>query len=345
MTVAKDWGESLARYQASGGSTPYIIPKVWWDTTDPDGTRRIGYTTQNQIFPNGGHYEGRTITSWTIRPDGTASWRKEGWNDGRTDLSTLTQFSRDDVSLFRMWASLASTTPLATVNDTYREFIWDHFPFTQSDRELAERTIREMQVADVFYLYYNLWTFTPPPCGGCGELILVEGITPRILEDVYHEMTEPYTYNYQSGILLAIWRIRTELRRIRNPANGEIIDGLVNPEKFPGAQCRVACSRYDVVVQVVMSVFTLGAPLWATAILQVVQAADAIRQMNDARRQAAAYREFAQSVVLGYNSALALPETVLTDRATGIGSPGQPQSSSSGGAFGAAALLLLLLLL
>jgi hypothetical protein len=213
-----------------------------------------------------------------------------------------------------------------------------HFPFTQSDRELAERTIKEMQVADVFSLYYTLWQllYPPDPCARQGD-VFIDGFTPR--------GGQPVTYLYK--LLGAIYDLRTDLRRIRNPENGEIIDGLINPHNRPYVPNTQNCDNFGIIFSGVITVLTLGlaAPMWVSAVMNVVEAAEAIRLMRDARQQAAAYREFAQNVVLGYNAALALPETVLTDRATGIGSPGQPTSASSGGALGGAALLLLLLLL
>ena len=322
-------GDSPLERWYSGQIDARIPQRTVFDRTLPDGTRTIGWTSGQESH-----------VVWTIRQNGTATWWQEGWNDGRTDLSTVHNFSQTDLNLFKVWG-------------TYSAGSFPYFPFTESDKEIADRTIREMQVADVLSLYYNLWVFTPPPCGGCGQLVPVNGVTPRaIYEPARSDLANPKVELFQYGILQNIWRIRTDLRKIRNPANGEIIDGLISPERFPSVPCRISCSRFDVIADVVISVLTLGlgAPAWASAVLNLVQAADTIRQMRDARSQAAAYREFANSVLLGYSVATGprenTPETVLVDRATGVvGSGGTTVSPSSGGSSILPLILLALLAL
>lgn len=296
----------LQRWQSGQVVMPTASPRTWYDRTSSQGIRTIGWVQDGYDA-----VQGRFLTAdkvvWTFYPDGTATWWDEGWTDGRTDLSTLHRFTAEELQRFRVFG-------------TFTADAWDHFPFTQADRDQADTIVRGWEPAVVFSLYYGLWTFDPPPCGGCSTIKPVEGFTPRGLYDPPRRgygKTLVETFNW--GVLQGIWRLRTDLRQIRDPQTGGFIDGIVDPTAFPQIPCNVSCSPWDVYVQVGMSILTIGTPVWASTVTGLVQAANFAVKMQDALAQARAFREFADLVNLGIRTVAEVGPSIPS---TGVGPMG-----------------------
>lgn len=307
--------DALRRWQEgtlSGVPTP--VPRVRFDRRLADGTREIGWRQDGYDARMGRRFTGERVV-WTLYPDGSATWWDEGWSDGNEDLSVVHRFDPQALLTFRTFATLSADA-------------WDGFPFEAADFARMEGTVRSWQDAEVLSLYYSLWTFDPPPCGACSAVKPVPGFTPPgLYSPARRSFASPLVDDWQWGILNGIWRLRTDLRSIRDPATGAVIDGIVDPAAFPHTPCNVSCSPWDAYIQIGLTILTIGSPVWASAMQGIVSTANQITQMRDAAARMAAYRNFADAVRTGVG-ALASGGVSLLNPQSG-GSPYQSTPAPS----------------
>jgi hypothetical protein len=278
--------DALQRWQTEGA--PGVPERVPFRRMTSDGVLEAGWVQEASSRYG---IPARQQVVWRLFPDGTATWWEEGWNDGRTDLSVTRRFDAQALMTFRTYA-------------VFSDHAWQGFPFEPEDRERGLSMILGWDVATVLSLYYSLWTFDAPSCGGCSKIKPVEGFTPRALYDPPRTGLASNTWEglWQWGILQAIWRNRLDLRNLKDPATGNTVDGLVDPARFPQIPCNVSCSSLDPWINLGLSILTLGVGGIGSATISIVSMANQITRMRDIQAQAQAYRDFANSIGVGVSA-------------------------------------------
>jgi len=303
-------------------------PPVIFDRLYPDGTRKIG-----RKYPNGSVED----LIWTIRPDGSATYSRSlismdivGPIDssdrcsmiGKVTRTMFTpspgfptaryEFSPEGLKLFRKVASLYPNG--FTDRSRYNEFpVWSAwtFPFESNDANEVRAWIANMHPADVLALYYTLLEYNGEKQDVYGNSWIcktrkyVNAITPEEFQKT------GFWSPYQEMLIRAIWDIRTDLRRVKDPNTGKEIDGIIDYRLFT-MPC-VAGSRgmiANAVAGVALGVMTLGASTALQSAIVAVNAAKTAVSVTDQTKKANAMREFASKVIIGF-SAAADPSNVI----------------------------------
>jgi hypothetical protein len=266
----------------------------------------------------------------------------------------------------KVFRAVASLYPNGFVDRSkFSEYpVWPQwlFPFQKEDSDGIRSWILNMSPAEALALYYTLVEYNGEEqsvykgSSYYRNRKFVPAVTPQEFKD------NGFWSLHQEMLIRAIWDLRTDLRKVRDPNTGEVIDGIIDYRLFEmpvrqGGRGQIA----GAIAGTFMAIFTLGAAAGLQATLTMVDAAKGIMSMTDQAKKMKAMQEFSAKVVRGYQTAsdaqnLIVPpppapqqpktpaEAALETKAEGKTPPPTPQAQ--GGAFpwwlaaGAAALLL-----
>jgi len=314
-----------------------------FDEVGADGIRRIGYRAGKDVFyqtgsgkngPTGFSFQGAPeIVLWTIKPDGSASYSNPWtfsigkevqmcrFRDGTCsqpplqsykglDLVSKTsvgnpgspgytyKFSPEGLNVFRMAASLFpnGVVERAISVNGYPWPAWD-FPFTATDSAKMREWVTSLSAADAFGMYYTLLAYDGKESNGCKWRKFVPGISPAEFEN------NGFWAVFQEMVLRAIYDIRTDLHKVRDPDTGNIIDGLIKYDLF-AMPCKPGIGEiiFEVVASVALGVLTAGAGAALASALKTIDIAKTIYEMKASADKQKAVAAFTNSVVKGYQS-------------------------------------------
>jgi hypothetical protein len=105
-------------------------------------------------------------------------------------------------------------------------------------------------------------------------------------------------------LIRAIWDLRTDLRKVKDPKTGQVVDGIIDYRLFimpckAGSRGMIA----EAVAGLALGVMTLGASAALQSSLVAVNAAKTAVSVADQTQKANLMREFASKVVIGYKAA------------------------------------------
>jgi hypothetical protein len=108
---------------------------------------------------------------------------------------------------------------------------------------------------------------------------------------------------FQEMVLRAIYDVRTDLHKVRDPDTGNIIDGLIKYDVF-AMPCKPGIGEiiFQVVASVALGVVTAGAGAALASALKTIEISKAIYDMKNTADKAKASAAFTNSVVKGYTS-------------------------------------------
>jgi hypothetical protein len=342
-----------------------------FDEVGADGVRRIGYRAGKTVYRSGYVFWGTPEeVIWTIRPDGSATLSRKfapwtgqnlagkNWSvySGPAEPGMVTapesnrggpfytyNFSPEGLNVFRMAASLFPNGVVERgISISGLQWpAWD-FPFTATDSAKMREWITSLSPADAFGMYYSLLAYDGPESGRCKWRKFMQGISPGEFEGNY------FWAVFQEMVLRAIYDVRTDLHKVRDPDTGNIIDGLIKYDLF-AMPCKPGIGEiiFQVVASVALGVVTAGAGAALASALKTIEISKAIYDMKNTADKAKASAAFTNSVVKGYTSGtdiqnilqpppkLTPEEQKLIERASGetkspTGSSGEAVGSSSG---------------
>jgi hypothetical protein len=239
---------------------------------------------------------------------------------------------------------------------------WD-FPFTATESASMRQWIISLSPAEAFGLYYTLLLYDGPQVGLCTYRKFVSLVSPKEFE------SNSFWPVFQQMMMQAIYDVRTDLHKVKDPSTGNTIDGLIKYDLFT-MPCKKSLGEklvgyVGVVGQVAMAFVTLGASTAFQAVSTVVSTAVNIVNTVDQVQKQRAILAFSNSIVEGYTSGIDInnilqpppkltpEEQKLVDKASGeTKSPtevidGAPTTTAAGGGIpwlliaGAAAAALL----
>jgi hypothetical protein len=293
-----------------------------FDVVGTDGVRRIGF---KQGPPGEGGFRVPEHLVWEIYPDGSAKYVRRwvtyrAWNpqmaglnnppnvvvvpDAKAGTPAWTySFSPDAFKLFRAVASLYPNGVTETGVHRYG-MIWPEwdFPFTGQDSAAMRQWIISLSPAEAFGLYYSLVLYNGPQVGLCTYRKFIPEVTPKEFE------SNSFWPVYQQMLMQAIYAVRTDLYKIRDPDTGETIDGLIKYDLFT-MPCKKSFGEslvgyVGIAGQVAMSFVTLGASTAFQAVSTTVDVAmNIVKTVDDAKKQRA-IQAFTNSVIKGYSSGM-----------------------------------------
>ena len=313
-----------------------------FDETDSNGVRRIGYragtqelkyaSTVGRNWASTGYYVNGIPEQviWTIKPDGTATLKrtlitypahKEYANRTKYQIPEVTtfgdptwrgspgytyDFSKEGLNVFRMAASLFPNGVVergVSVNGLQWP-AWD-FPFTATDSAKMREWVTSLSAADAFGMYYTLLAYDGKESNGCKWRKFVPGISPAEFEN------NGFWAVFQEMVLRAIYDIRTDLHKVRDPDTGNPIDGLIKYDNF-AMPCKPGIGEiiFQVVASVALGVVTAGAGTALAASLKTISFAKSIYDMKVGADKAKAQAAFANSVVKGIQSGLQIENII-----------------------------------
>ena len=303
-----------------------------FDETDSNGIRRIGYRAGVREFvqtgvsiqagkTRGGEPVGYTREGlpeqviWTIRPDGSATLKKElvAFPISESDTSKVNyskditwrgspgytyNFSKEGFDLFRMVASQFPNGPVerGTSINGLKWPAWD-FPFTATDSAKMRQWILSLEPADAFAIYYTLLAYDGETSGRCQYRKFNPSISPAEFKD------NGFWAVFQDMVAMSIYNLRTDLHKIRDPDTGGIIDGLIKYDLFK-MPCKPGIGEivFQVIASVALAVVTAGAGTALAAALKTISIAKTIADMKSSADKAKASAAFTNSVVKGYET-------------------------------------------
>jgi len=305
-----------------------------FDETDSNGVRRIGYRAgvrefvQTGIHPGGGKTPAGTKLGyyiegapeqviWTLRPDGTATLERKFSTPtfGREGMPGVPEytynFSAEGLKVFRM---VASQFPDGIIErgisvNGLKWPAWD-FPFTATDSANMRAWVISLTPADAFAIYYNLLAYDGKEFSRCTYRKFNPSISPAEFEANW------FWPVFQDMVAMAIYNIRTDLHKVRDPETGEIIDGLIKYDLF-----RMPCKPgpgeivFQVIASAALAVVTAGAGAALAASLKTISFAKSIHDMKSGADKAKAQAAFTNSVVRGFQSGVQI-ENILTPAPT-----------------------------
>jgi hypothetical protein len=305
-----------------------------FDETDSNGVRRIGYRAgtrefvQTGIHPGGGKTPAGTKLGyyiegapeqviWTLRPDGTATLERKLFTPtfGREGMPGVPEytynFSAEGLKVFRM---VASQFPDGIIErgisvNGLKWPAWD-FPFTATDSANMRAWVISLTPADAFAIYYNLLAYDGKEFSRCTYRKFNPSISPAEFEANW------FWPVFQDMVAMAIYNIRTDLHKVRDPETGEIIDGLIKYDLF-----RMPCKPgpgeivFQVIASAALAVVTAGAGAALAASLKTISFAKSIHDMKSGADKAKAQAAFTNSVVRGIQSGVQI-ENILTPAPT-----------------------------
>lgn len=299
-------------------SVEVSTPTGYFDRVYPDGTRKIGTRVgaSEQVV-------------WTINPDGSATYARSTvplaviGPFGSTCVGTNTlmetpvrnvppgfvgytyRFSPEGMKVFR---AVASLYPNGFVDRSkYNEFpAWPQwiFPFEKGDSDAIRSWILNMSPAEVLALYYTLVEYN-----GDEQNVYNGSWYYRNRKFVPEVTPEEFKRNgfwslHQEMLIRAIWDLRTDLRKVRDPNTGQVIDGIIDYKLFQmpkrqGGRAQAA----QAIAGVALGLMTLGASTGLQATLSMVDTAKGIMDMKSQADKMRAMQEFSAKVVGGYQAA------------------------------------------
>jgi hypothetical protein len=315
----------------------------------------------NRVYPNGTRkilaiQNGVEEPIWTINPDGSAIYSRSfvpldviGPFDGKFCIGTTYpywtpvknappgfvgytyKFSPQGMEFFR---SVASLYPNGLVDRSkYNEFpTWPQwmFPFHKNDSEKVRSLILNLSPADALALYYTLVEYN-----GLEQNVYNKSAYARNRKFSEAVTPEEFRQNgfwsiYQEMLIRAIWDLRTDLRKVRDPNTGMTIDGIIDYRLFnipirSGSRGAIA----EAVVGAFLAIVTFGASAALQTTLTMVNVAREIVSMKEGADKAKAMQEFSNKVVGGYQAAsdirnllspppqMSKPEKDLLEKASG----------------------------
>lgn len=293
-------------------------PSSYFDRVYPDGTRKIG----TKVGPS-------EQVVWTINPDGSAIYTRStvplaviGPMDStcigtnplmETPVRNVPpgfvgytyKFSPEGLAAFR---AVASLYPNGFVDRSkYNEFpAWPQwlFPFQKGDSEGIRSWILNMSPAEALAFYYTLVEYD-----GDEQNVYNGSWYYRNRKFVPEVTPEEFKRNgfwslHQEMIIRAIWDLRTDLRKVRDPRTGEIIDGIIDYKLFQmpkrqGGRAQIA----EAIAGVALGLMTLGASAGLRATLTMVDIAKGVMSIKSQADKIRAMQEFSNKVVGGYQVA------------------------------------------
>lgn len=311
-------------------------PFYFLDRVYKNGIRKLGYTDKEKddIAALADPFDDLI---WTIRPDGSATYTRkliptlvqvftggsesgfcqsyDKWTEAKPIpgfASGTYEFSPEGLKLFRKVASLF---PRGFMDRSrYNEFpLWPAwvFPFEKDDSKEVKAWIASMHPADVLALYYTLIEYNGEDqniYGGssfCKTRKWVSAVTPEEFKN------NGFWSPYQEMLIQAIWDIRTDLRKVKDPKTGEIVDGIMDFKLFQ-QPCRQGSRGMiaEIVGGIAVGLMTFGASAAFKASLTAINAAKTAVNVADQQQKMLAMRDFASKVVIGYQAA-ADPSNVI----------------------------------
>ena len=299
-----------------------------FDEVGADGIRRIGNRAGQPIMRGGFVIPAAPEqVIWTIRPDGSATlsrkyigYRPEyltgrNWSQYRGPAESnmvialegnrggpffTYNFSPDGLNVFRMAASLFPNGVVEkgiSINGLQWP-AWD-FPFTATDSAKMREWVTSLSAADAFGMYYSLLAYDGPDNGTCKWRKFMAGISPGEFEGNY------FWAVFQEMVLRAIYDIRTDLHKVRDPDTGNVIDGLIKYDNF-AMPCKPGIGEiiFQVVASVALGVVTAGAGAALATTLKTIDIAKSIYEMKNAADKQKAAAAFQNSVIKGYTSGI-----------------------------------------
>lgn len=292
------------------------------------------YNYMERVYPNGtrkilAFQNGVEEPIWTINPDGSAVYSRSfvpldvvGPMDSTcignaypfyTPVKNAPpgfvgytyKFSPQGMEFFK---SVASLYPNGLVDRSkYNEFpTWPQwiFPFRENDSEKARSWILNLSPADALALYYTLVEYN-----GLEQNVYNKSWYYRNRKFVGEVTPEEFKENgfwsiYQEILIRAIWDLRTDLRKVRDPNTGMIIDGIIDYRLFKmpkrqGSRGAIA----EAVAGVFLAIVTFGTSAAFQATLTMVNVAKEIVSMKEGLDKARAMQAFSNKVVGGYRAA------------------------------------------
>lgn len=265
---------------------------------------------------------------WKIYPDGSAEYKRNHLpieiqgqdknacsNEGQMtrcigNPPPYTQcfpykFSPEGLKAFR---AVASLYPNGFVDRSrYNEYpVWDHwyFPFEPDDSKNIKAYIRNLHPVDVLTLYYTLLEYN-----GEEQNVYRNSWIYKTRKYVAAVTPEEFQKNgfwspYQEMLIRAIWDLRTDLRKVKDPNTGELIDGIIDYKLFtaPARQGNRAMIA-NAVASIALGVMTLGAGTALKTSITAIDMARSIAATVDQAKKVKAMQDFASKVVIGYNAA------------------------------------------
>jgi len=293
-------------------------PLRYFDRVYPDGTRRIGTGVENTeqvvwtINPNGSAtYSRSTVPLAVIGPfgstcvGGNALMETPVRNVPPGFVGYTYKFSPEGLNAFR---AVASLYPNGFVDRSkYNEFpAWPQwlFPFQKGDSDGIRSWILNMSPAEALAVYYTLLEYdgTEQNVYNGSWYYRNRKFVPEVTPQEFKE--NGFWSLHQEMLIRAIWDLRTDLRKVRDPNTGEIIDGIIDYKLFEmprrkGGRGQIA----ELVAGAFVAVITFGASAGFKATLSMIDAAKSIMSMTDQARKMKAMQEFSTKVVRGYQAA------------------------------------------
>lgn len=265
---------------------------------------------------------------WKINPDGSAEYKRnhipiEIQGQGPNACSNSGQvtrcignpspgtqcypykFSAEGMKVFR---AVASLYPNGFVDRSkYSEYpVWPqwYFPFEKGDSDAIRSWILNMSPAEALALYYTLVEYN-----GDEQNVYNGSWYFRNRKFVPEVTPEEFKRNgfwslHQEMLIRAIWDLRTDLRKVRDPNTGQVIDGIIDYKLFQmpkrqGGRAQAA----QAIAGVALGLMTLGASTGLQATLSMVDTAKGIMDMKSQADKMRAMQEFSAKVVGGYQAA------------------------------------------
>lgn len=304
-----------------------------FDEVGADGIRRIGNKAGQPIMRSG-----QVIPAapeqviWTIRPDGSATLSRNyvaykpeylsasrNWSQYRGPSEPgmvfafegnrggpfyTYNFSADGLKVFRMAASLYPDGVIErgiSINGLQWP-AWD-FPFTPTDAAQMRQWVLSLSPAEAFGMYYTLLAYDGQKANNCQWQKFAPGVSAPEFQDNY------FWAVFQAMIIQAIYDVRTDLRKVRDPDTGNIIDGLIKYDNFR-MPCKPGIGEiiFQVVASVALAVVTAGAGAALSTALKTIDIAKSIYDMKAGADKAKAVAAFTNSVVKGYQGGVQIDQ-------------------------------------
>ena len=247
---------------------------------------------------------------WDVKNDGSAIYNNQYYNSETKTFNGFKivydaglrnyNFSKEGFDTFKM---VASFYPNGFLDYSYKEkgelvIPWE-YPFSSVDKEKWVAWVNALQPIDAFGLYYTLAVMD----GADGDCH-VRKAHPELSFIPREYFLNGFWKPFQTMLLMSIYDIRTDLRRIKDPETGKVIEGLIDYREF-----KIHCDT-PLWVKIVggiaiigLGMFSGGASLLIQAAIKVSIAAKDILATVDKNTKARRAAEFQNRMVIGYNAA------------------------------------------
>ena len=260
---------------------------------------------------------------WDVKNDGSAVYNNQYYNSETKTFNGFKivydaglrnyNFSKEGFDTFKM---VASFYPNGFLDYSYKEkgelvIPWE-YPFSSADKEKWVAWVNSLQPIDAFGLYYTLAVMDGKD-GDCH----VRKAHPELSFIPREYFLNGFWKPFQTMLLMSIYDIRTDLRRIKDPETGKVIEGLIDYREF-----KIHCDT-PLWVKIVggiaiigLGMFSGGASLLVQAAIKVSIAAKDILATVDANTKARRAAEFQNRMVIGYNAAQSYGDKYIPQNST-----------------------------